>query len=153
MRTEIFIVDDEHDICDFLSQYLAKPSDLISSILKDDDERIKTLTSQVPPLISCDLSKPGTGAIEELQVSRQKGYETSIIMLSPLSEKEKISDILTRGSIEHVTRLVDDQELVHSLLTWMNEGDRVQSLITFSSDQSNLPMKSMGLMQVKINNR
>lgn len=109
-KQKILIVDDDNNIAELISLYLAKEC-FETLIVNDGEEALKAMTSFSPDLILLDLMLPGIDGYQVCREVRQKS-NTPIIMLSAKGEIfDKVLG-LELGADDYMIKPFDSKELV-----------------------------------------
>lgn len=110
IKQKILIVDDDNNIAELISLYLAKEC-FETRIVNDGESVMKTLVSFEPNLILLDLMLPGIDGYQVCREVRAK-YTLPIIMLSAKGEVfDKVLG-LELGADDYIEKPFDSKELV-----------------------------------------
>lgn len=112
MKPQIFIVDDNEMMREFLSSYLGVEYDVTS--FDSAEEVLKTLTPGFQPdLLIADYSMDGLDGLELLQNLKTSGYynEIPVLFVSGQQKSDTRIKCLEEGAEDFVTKPFNPQEL------------------------------------------
>ncbi len=66
-------------------------------------------------LIISDVRMPGLGGMEFLQLVRQEGYDTPLIMLTGFASIENAVESIRAGALDYITKPVRPEQLAHAV--------------------------------------
>ncbi len=106
-KRTILIVEDEAALLEVLSEKLSREGFSIIKA-KDGVEGLSVVKKKLPDLILLDIVMPAMDGVSMLKKLRadEKTQDVPVIIISNLSEVEKITDILKakQGVIEHIVK-------------------------------------------------
>ena len=109
-RQKILIVDDDNNIAELISLYLAKEC-FETMIVNDGESALASMDTFAPNLILLDLMLPGIDGYQVCREVRSK-YATPIIMLSAKGEVfDKVLG-LELGADDYMEKPFDTKELI-----------------------------------------
>jgi DNA-binding response OmpR family regulator len=101
----VLIVEDDNFLGDLLSDYLKK-NEIKTSLAKDAETALKMIHQDKPSLVLLDLLLPGMNGLELLEILKNEGLvpELPVIILSNLSQKEKIEKAIDLGANDFLVK-------------------------------------------------
>lgn len=112
-KTNVFLVDDDKNICSLIKMYLERENFSVT-ICHSGDEAIEVLNNMAPPpgIILLDVMLPGADGWFILREVRKKTATLPIIMLTAKGETyDKILG-LELGADDYITKPFDPKELI-----------------------------------------
>jgi len=105
MKKTILIVEDEISLCNALRDKFAGEGFSVLSA-KDGEEGLKLALSERPDLILLDIIMPVMDGITMLAKLREDtwGNNAKVIILTNLSDNEKVAEALARGSYDYLVK-------------------------------------------------
>jgi DNA-binding response OmpR family regulator len=118
-QTKILIVEDEEILLTALSEELKQEGFQVVGA-KDGVEGVEKAKNEAPHLILLDLVMPrldGIGALKELK-AQPETKDIPVVILTNLSDYDKISDALTLGAMDYLVKAnYRLEELVNKIKT------------------------------------
>ena len=112
----ILLVDDHRLVQAGLQRLLEKAEDLEVIAVADDGEQGVALASHTKPdVVLMDLSMPGIGGIEATRRIVESDPHIKVVVLTALSDRDRILDALDAGAVGYLLKDVEPEELVQSL--------------------------------------
>jgi len=109
----ILVVDDEPGMREFLEIMLTKEGYLVS-IASNGEEAIDKIGKESFDLAIVDIQMPGINGIEVLRQTREKKYDTTIIMITAFASHESAIEAMKLGAYDYITKpfKIDEIKLV-----------------------------------------
>jgi len=109
----ILIVDDEPGMREFLEIMLTKEGYGVS-VASNGEEAIDKIGKESFDLAIVDIQMPGINGIEVLRNTREKNYDTTIIMITAFASHESAIEAMKLGAYDYITKpfKIDEIKLV-----------------------------------------
>jgi DNA-binding response OmpR family regulator len=123
-RTQVLVVDDEHDIAGLIKHSLEKGGDIDVDIVGTGDEALKAVTDRTPDLIVLDLNLPVLSGLEVCRILRARAStaRVPIIMLTArTSESDRVTG-LDVGADDYITKPFSLRELAARVRAVLRRG-------------------------------
>lgn len=118
----VLVVDDEPDVLELLSEFLAGKGYEVSTALSGP-EGLQKLKAERPHAILLDIRMPGMSGMEVLRRIRMTDREVGIIMITAVSEEETGRDALKLGAFDYLVKPLDlaylERSLWHKITTML----------------------------------
>ena len=128
-RTQVLVVDDEHDIAGLIKHSLEKAGDIDVDIVGTGDEALKAVTERTPDLIVLDLNLPVLSGLEVCRILRARASTSRvpIIMLTArTSESDRVTG-LDVGADDYITKPFSLRELAARVRAVLRRGHAAPS--------------------------
>lgn len=100
---KLVVVDDELEICDFLSSFFEERGFDVRTA-GSGDEAVRVVGEFQPHLVLLDVQMPGMNGISALRQIKQKHPSVKVIMVTAVETKEKIEEALRNGADNYITK-------------------------------------------------
>src|SRR5262245_11631740 len=123
-RTQVLVVDDEHDIAGLIKHSLEKNGDIDVDIVGTGDEALKAVNERTPDLIVLDLNLPVLSGLEVCRILRARAStaRVPIIMLTArTSESDRVTG-LDVGADDYMTKPFSLRELAARVRAVLRRG-------------------------------
>jgi two-component system alkaline phosphatase synthesis response regulator PhoP len=107
----VLVVEDEREIRDLLRRYLERAGHAVLST-GSGAEAVRLVTDGSADLVVLDLGLPDVDGVEVLQVAREEGRRTPVVVLTARSHLEDRIQGLSLGADDYVTKPFSPTELV-----------------------------------------
>ncbi len=109
----VLVVDDEPGMREFLEIMLTKEGYEVS-IARNGEEAIEKIGKESFDLAIVDIQMPGINGIEVLRNTREKNYNTTIIMITAFASHESAIEAMKLGAYDYITKpfKIDEIKLV-----------------------------------------
>ena len=124
-KLSILLVEDEKNICDFLSTSLAAQDYRISTA-HTGKEALPIITSQCPDLILLDLGLPDMDGMEIIRQVRTWSSVPIIVLSARTQEQEKVR-ALDLGADDYLTKPIGTSELLARIRTALRHSNRLNT--------------------------
>ena len=114
----VLAVDDETSVLEVIRHTL-KPEGYDIVTAEDGQSALDMLDSFSPDLVILDINMPGLNGLEVLEKIRESS-DTPVIMLSVLNDVDTISDSLTSGADDFISKPFDTRELLARVKAQLN---------------------------------
>lgn len=124
-KLSILLVEDEKNICDFISTSLSAQDYLISTA-HTGKEALPIITSQCPDLILLDLRLPDMDGMEIIRQVRTWSSVPIIVLSARTQEQEKVR-ALDLGADDYLTKPIGTSELLARIRTALRHSNRLNT--------------------------
>lgn len=124
-KLSILLVEDEKNICDFISTSLSAQDYRISTA-HTGKEALPIITSQCPDLILLDLGLPDMDGMEIIRQVRTWSSVPIIILSARTQEQEKVR-ALDLGADDYLTKPIGTSELLARIRTALRHSNRLNT--------------------------
>lgn len=100
---KLLVVDDEHDICDFVSNFFGERGYEVFTAL-NGDEALSIVKKEKPELVLLDIKMEGMDGIATLKHLRAIDPNLKVIMVTALEDKDKMNEACKLGACEYITK-------------------------------------------------
>ncbi len=124
-KLSILLVEDEKNICDFISTSLSAQDYRISTA-HTGKEALPIITSQCPDLILLDLGLPDMDGMEIIRQVRTR-FSVPIIVLSACTQEQEKVRALDLGADDYLTKPIGTSELLARIRTALRHSNRLNT--------------------------
>ena len=124
-KLSILLVEDEKNICDFISTSLSAQDYRISTA-HTGKEALPIITSQCPDLILLDLGLPDMDGMEIIRQVRTWSSVPIIVLSARTEEQEKVR-ALDLGADDYLTKPIGTSELLARIRTALRHSNRLNT--------------------------
>ena len=124
-KLSILLVEDEKNICDFISTSLSAQDYRISTA-HTGKEALPIITSQCPELILLDLGLPDLDGMEIIRQVRTWSSVPIIVLSARTQEQEKVR-ALDLGADDYLTKPIGTSELLARIRTALRHSNRLNT--------------------------
>ena len=124
-KLSILLVEDEKNICDFISTSLSAQDYRISTA-HTGKEALPIITSQCPDLILLDLGLPDMDGMEIIRQVRTWSSIPIIVLSARTQEQEKVR-ALNLGADDYLTKPIGTSELLARIRTALRHSNRLNT--------------------------
>lgn len=124
-KLSILLVEDEKNICDFISTSLSAQDYRISTA-HTGKEALPIITSQCPNLILLDLGLPDMDGMEIIRQVRTWSSVPIIVLSARTQEQEKVR-ALDLGADDYLTKPIGTSELLARIRTALRHSNRLNT--------------------------
>lgn len=110
---KILVVDDEHEICDFVKNFFQERGFSVFTALSGEDA-LSITKSEKPGLILLDVKMNGMDGIATLKHIKEIDKNMKVVMVTALEDQDKIDEACRLGACEYITKplILDNLERV-----------------------------------------
>lgn len=124
-KLSILLVEDEKNICDFISTSLSAQNYRVSTA-HTGKEALPIITSQCPDLILLDLGLPDMDGMEIIRQVRTWSSIPIIVLSARTQEQEKVR-ALDLGADDYLTKPIGTSELLARIRTALRHSNRLNT--------------------------
>ena len=114
-RNKILIVDDEPNVCNFLSEFLDYKG-FEPTITLSGKEALQQLESEDFDLVLLDIIMPEMNGFEVLERINQIGNKVPVIILTGVRDQNVANDSIEMGAVDFISKPIDLDQLEQSIL-------------------------------------
>ena len=103
MAKKIMVIDDEPDICEVVTEYLAHLGYETNFALNGLDG-LKLIEKELPRLVFLDIGLPDINGIEVLKEINQKFPHVTVIIMSAHKEDELVKEAIEHGVCDYIVK-------------------------------------------------
>jgi len=118
VRKRLLVVDDEQDICEFLTDYFTGRGYECLAAMEGEDALSKAKMFR-PHMILLDIRMPGMDGIEVLRRIRDFDTMVGVIVVTGVLDEDIGRQALKLGAVDFITKPIDLEYLEHSVLAKM----------------------------------
>lgn len=124
-KTSILIVEDEKNICDFISATLSSQG-YKTTVVHNGADALSVATSQCPDLILLDLGLPDMDGTEIIKQIRTWASIPIIVISARSQEQEKVN-ALDLGADDYLTKPIGTSELMARIRTALRHSNKLNT--------------------------
>jgi len=114
-RNKILIVDDEPNVCNFLSEFLDYKG-FEPTITLSGKEALQQLESEDFDLVLLDIIMPEMNGFEVLERINQMDSKVPVIILTGVRDQNVANDSIEMGAVDFISKPIDLDRLEQSIL-------------------------------------
>jgi two-component system, response regulator, stage 0 sporulation protein F len=100
---KILVVDDEHDICDFVRNFFQERGFAVFTAL-NGEEALSIAKKESPSLVLLDIKMKGMDGIATLKHLKEMDRTMKIIMVTAFEEQDKRDEACRLGACDYITK-------------------------------------------------
>jgi len=100
---KLLVVDDEHDICDFVKNFFKERGYDVLTAMNGDDALV-LFKRERPQLTLLDVKMKGMDGIAVLKHIKDIDKAAKVIMVTALDDQDKIAEACRLGACEYITK-------------------------------------------------
>ena len=100
---KLLVVDDEHDICDFVKNFFNERGFQVFTAL-NGEEAISITKREKPEIILLDIKMQGMDGIATLKHIKEIDRNQKVIMVTALEDQDKMDEACKLGACEYITK-------------------------------------------------
>jgi DNA-binding response OmpR family regulator len=100
---KLLVVDDEHDICDFVKNFFEERGFLVFTALSGEDA-LAFAKKDRPDIVLLDIKMKGMDGIATLKHLKELDKTLKIIMVTALEDQDKMNEACKLGACEYITK-------------------------------------------------
>lgn len=110
---KILVVDDEHDVCDFVKNFFLDRGYQVFTAL-NGEEALSITKKEKPSLVLLDIKMEDMDGIATLKHLKELDKNLKVVMVTALEDKDKMDEACRLGACEYITKplVLDNLEKV-----------------------------------------
>ncbi len=100
---KILVVDDEHDICDFVKSFFTERGYKVVAALSGEDA-LEAIKHERPDLVLLDIKMKGMDGIAVLKHIRDLDKKVKVVMVTAMEEQDRMDEACRLGACEYITK-------------------------------------------------
>lgn len=100
---KLLVVDDESDICDFVTTFFQDRGFQVMTALNSDDA-LSAIKKDRPDLILLDIKMKGMDGIATLKHIKELDKNIKVIMVTALDDQERMREAYKLGACDYITK-------------------------------------------------
>ena len=100
---KLLVVDDEHDICDFVSNFFSERGFQVFTALSGE-EALAVVKKERPELVLLDIKMTGMDGIAALKHIKAIDPSVKVVMVTALEDQDKMNEACKLGACEYITK-------------------------------------------------
>ncbi len=110
---KLLVVDDEHDVCDFVKNFFSERGYAVQTAA-NGDEALSIVKNDKPDLVLLDIKMNGMDGIAVLKHIKGIDKNIRVVMVSAVEDQEKMDEARRLGACEYITKplVLDNLEQV-----------------------------------------
>ena len=100
---KILIVDDEHDICDFVQSFFQERGYTVLTAPSGEDALI-IIKEESPDLVLLDIKMKGMDGIAALKYIKDIDKKIKVVMVTALEDQDRMDEACKLGACEYITK-------------------------------------------------
>ncbi len=112
----VAILDDDAEFRELISTTVSSSEDLkCVAIYETCDEALEKIEEDIPDILLLDIAMPGKSGIQSLKEIKQKFPSVEVLMLTVLSDNEKIFESVRNGAVGYILKKSPAQKLLEAI--------------------------------------
>jgi two-component system, response regulator, stage 0 sporulation protein F len=100
---KILVVDDEHDICDFVRNFFQERGyDVLTAL--NGEEALSIAKTEKPAIVLLDVRMKGMDGVATLKHLKELDKAMKVIMVTALEDQEKMDECCRLGASDYITK-------------------------------------------------
>lgn len=100
---KILVVDDEHDICDFVKTFFSDRGYVVFNAL-NGEEALSIVKTEKPDIVLLDVKMPGMDGMATLKHIKDIDRDIVVIMVTALEDQDKMNEAYRLGAADYITK-------------------------------------------------
>lgn len=100
---KILVVDDEHEVCDFVRNFFQERGYEVLTAL-NGDEAMAITRKEKPDLVLLDIKMNGMDGIATLKHLKEMDRNQKVIMVTALEDQDKMDEACRLGACDYITK-------------------------------------------------
>jgi len=100
---KLLVVDDEHDICDFVQGFFKERGYDVLTALSGEDA-LAMVKNDKPDLVLLDIKMNGMDGIAALKHIKDIDKNIKVVMVTAVDEQDKMDEACRLGACEYITK-------------------------------------------------
>ena len=111
---KILVVDDEHDICDFVQNFFQERGYSVLAASSGEDA-LKMIKGERPDLVLLDIKMKGMDGIAALKHIRDIDKKIKVVMVTAMEDQDRMDEACKLGACEYITKPLILDNLEHAV--------------------------------------
>lgn len=111
---KLLVVDDEHDICEFVENFFRERGFHVFTAL-NGEEAISIVRKERPDIILLDIKMQGMDGIAALKHIKEIDRNSKVIMVTALEDQDKMNEAYRLGACDYITKPLVLDYLEHAV--------------------------------------
>jgi DNA-binding NtrC family response regulator len=107
----VVLVDDDRNLCDLVERFLDRAGYQVR-VFHDGESFLAAMGAMMPDVICLDLSMPGIGGLETLDVIKERQRHLPVIILTADQTVDSVVSAMQRGAYDYLVKPIDRTKLV-----------------------------------------
>src|SRR3990172_2793533 len=107
----IVLVDDDRNLCDLVERFLDRAGHEVK-VFHDGESFLASLGAMMPDVICLDLSMPGIGGLDTLDVIKERQRHLPVVILTADHAVDSVVAAMQRGAYDYLVKPIDRTKLV-----------------------------------------
>jgi DNA-binding NtrC family response regulator len=107
----IVLVDDDRNLCDLVERFLDRAGHQVR-VFHDGESFLAAMGAMMPDAICLDLSMPGIGGLETLDLIKERHRQLPVIILTADHTVDSVVAAMQRGAYDYLVKPIDRTKLV-----------------------------------------
>ena len=108
------MVDDEHDICDFVQNFFQERGYSVLAASSGEDA-LKMIKGERPDLVLLDIKMKGMDGIAALKHIRDIDKKIKVVMVTAMEDQDRMDEACKLGACEYITKPLILDNLEHAV--------------------------------------
>jgi DNA-binding NtrC family response regulator len=100
---KLLVVDDEHDICDFVRNFFQERGFEVFTALNGEDALVIT-KRESPSMVLLDMKMKGMDGIATLKHIKEMDKAVKVIMVTAMDDQDKMNEAYRLGALDYITK-------------------------------------------------
>ncbi len=100
---KILVVDDEHDVCDFVKNFFQERGFEVFTALSGE-EALAVTKKENPGIVLLDIKMKGMNGIATLKHLKELNKGLKVIMVTALEDQDKMDEARKLGACDYITK-------------------------------------------------
>ena len=100
---KLLVVDDEHDICDFVGTFFKDRGFNVFTALNGEEALFLT-KKEKPDVVLLDIKMKGMDGLAALKHIKELDRNTKVIMVTALEDQDKMHEAYKLGACDYITK-------------------------------------------------
>jgi DNA-binding NtrC family response regulator len=107
----VVLVDDDRNLCDLVERFLDRAGHEVK-VFHDGESFLASLGAMMPDVICLDLSMPGIGGLDTLDIIKERQRHLPVIILTADHTVDSVVAAMQRGAYDYLVKPIDRTKLV-----------------------------------------
>jgi two-component system response regulator AtoC len=107
----VVLVDDDRNLCDLVERFLDRAGHEVR-VFHDGESFLASLGATMPDVICLDLSMPGIGGLDTLDIIKERQRHLPVIILTADHTVDSVVTAMQRGAYDYLVKPIDRTKLV-----------------------------------------